>query len=87
MGLVMAGSWTGSGNELGEQQLRPEDEAAQLCERRGRRAASLVPGTLEACTAALRAPSEDRLGIARDNHGGDGSTWPAVPSPTRTVHA
>ncbi|HME73377.1 MAG TPA: hypothetical protein VKM54_26470 [Myxococcota bacterium] len=40
VGLVMAGSWTGSGNEVSEQQLRPEDEAAHLCERRGRRAAS-----------------------------------------------
>ena len=30
--LFMAGLWTGSGNEVGEKQSRPEDEAAHTCQ-------------------------------------------------------
>ncbi|HME73132.1 MAG TPA: hypothetical protein VKM54_25175, partial [Myxococcota bacterium] len=53
---------------------RPEDEAPLLCEHPARRAASLVPGMLEACTAALRAPCAGHLRVAReaqaqDEHG------------------
>ncbi len=86
VGLVMAGSCTGSGNELGGQQPRPEDEALHLCERPSRRAASLVRGTLEARTAALRAPCEGHLRVAREGHVGDALDFATAPIQTRTVH-
>ena len=72
--LVMAASWTGSGNEPGEQQRRREDETAHRCRRPARRAASLMQGNLEARTTTLRSPREGCLRIARevrteDEHG------------------
>ena len=87
VGLVMAGSWTGSGNEVGGRQPRPEDEAAHLCEHPARRAASLVRGTLEARTAALSRTPRGHLRVAREAHGGDELDLATAPIQTRTVHA
>jgi len=70
--LVMAGSWTGSGNELGERHARREDETAHLCRRPARREASLIPGNLEARTTAVRGPCEGRLRVAREARTEDG---------------
>ena len=60
--LITASSWTGSSNDLGEQPLRPENEAAHLREHLVDGLSGLVQGTLEACTAALRGSSQGRSG-------------------------
>ena len=57
VGLVMARSWTDSGNQMDGRQPRREDETANLCEHPARRAASLVQGSLKACAAALLDPA------------------------------
>ena len=62
VGLVMAGSWTASGNELDEQQLRPEDETVHLCERPANRQRGLVRGTLEAAPRRFAHPARASQG-------------------------
>jgi|SRR5271157_1895889 len=81
-GLVMAGSWTGSGNEVGGPQPLPEDEATPLCRRPTRRAASLVRGTFE---SAHRGATRTRLRVAREGHGGYGLDLATTAIQTRTV--
>ena len=83
--LVMAASWRGSGNDVGGPQPRPEDEATPLCEHAARRAARLVRGNLEACTAATTGPCAGHLGVAREGHVGDALDFATAPIQTRTV--
>ena len=84
VGLVVAGSWTGSGNEVGEKQSRPEDEAAHTCEppaneqrawceTPSRRARS-VGGSLRAGSrlAPLESQERDRTRERGDSHGRGG---------------
>ena len=54
VGLVMAGSWTGSGNEVGGRRPRPEDEATQPCERLADGLRGLARAVLEPRSAARR---------------------------------
>ena len=64
--LGMAGSRTGSGDEVDDQQPRPEQEAAYLWRASCRRLWGLVQGALEACTAlhywTPRGPPQGRSG-------------------------
>jgi hypothetical protein len=85
VGLVMAGSWTGPGNEVGEQQPRPGDEAVHGFERLADGLRGLVRGTLERAPRRLGAPCNSRLRVAREGDDGDWLDLATAPIQTPTV--
>jgi hypothetical protein len=84
-GLGVAGSWTGSGQDVEEQQQRREDDAAHLCERRARRAADWVQGTIERAPRRYARPARGHPRVDREGHGGDQLDLATVPISTRSV--
>jgi hypothetical protein len=74
--LIVAGSGTGSGTDVSEQQPRREDTTVHLFQLPSRRAASVVRGTLEARAAAIRVPARAILGSLRKAMAVTGSTSP-----------
>src|SRR5271157_561486 len=85
VGLVMAGSWTSSGNEVGGQQPRREDETAHPCEHRAGRAASLVRGTLEHAPGRIADPARAVSRVAREARAEDEQGLVSGPISTRTM--